>query len=189
MRTTFSCLMAIGVFALAGCDSAPTTPVSQAPNTTNPPPTSSSSQPILAPAPVVSSGAASTPAPAPSPATPATPEQSTPGAAAGGNSETVKAEVGVGAKGRDYGGGVITEPVKQYFGLREKIAFDTVVRAMNEYKALNDFKAPPSHEVFMTEIIEKYNIKLPQLPAGEKYVYDPETEELMVQRPRRQGGQ
>jgi hypothetical protein len=38
----------------------------------------------------------------------------------------------------------------------------------------------------MQEIIAANQIKLPQLPPGEKYVFDPQTQELMVERPAKQ---
>jgi hypothetical protein len=98
--------------------------------------------------------------------------------------ERVVAAPGVGAKGRDYGGGIITEPVRQYWRQQEVIQFNiNFTRGMNEYKALNDGKGPATHEEFMEQIAKPYGIKLPQLPPGEKYVYDPEREELMVERP------
>lgn len=98
--------------------------------------------------------------------------------------ERVVADTGVGAKGRDYGGGIITEPVRQYWRAPQMVAFDIQIpHAMNIYKGLHDNQGPASHEEFMKEIIEANQIKLPQLPPGEKYVFDPETQQLMVERP------
>lgn len=98
--------------------------------------------------------------------------------------ERIVAETGVGAKGRDYGGGVITEPVRQYFRVPQMAVFDIQIpHAMNLYKALHDNKGPASHDEFMKEIIEANQLKLPNLPPGEKYVYDASTEQLMVERP------
>lgn len=97
--------------------------------------------------------------------------------------ETVKAEVGVGQKGRGYGGGIITEPVHQYFVAKERIAFEfELPKAMQLYKATHE-KGPPTHEAFMRDIIDAAQIKLPQLPEGHSYKYDPKTEQLMVERP------
>lgn len=93
------------------------------------------------------------------------------------------AEVGDGAKGRNYGGGLITEPASQYWKIKERLAYDVAVtHALQLYKALNDFKAPKTHEEFMEKIIKDNKIKLPQLPPGRKYVYDPEQEKLMIER-------
>jgi hypothetical protein len=101
--------------------------------------------------------------------------------------ERVVADTGVGAKGRDYGGGIITEPVRQYWRAPQMVAFDIQIpHAMNIYKALHDNQGPASHDEFMQEIIAANQIKLPQLPPGEKYVFDPQTQELMVERPAKQ---
>jgi len=97
--------------------------------------------------------------------------------------EYKKAEVGVGAKGR-YGGDFIQTPVSAYFTVRERIAFDIQIPdAMNKFKALED-RAPKDHEEFMEKIIKANAIQLPQLPQGERYVYDPKTAQLMVEHPR-----
>jgi hypothetical protein len=52
------------------------------------------------------------------------------------------------------------------------------------FKATNG-NSPKSHEDFMAQIIDANQIHLPELAAGQRYVYDPEKEELMVERPRR----
>ncbi len=49
-------------------------------------------------------------------------------------------------------------------------------------KRLNGRK-PNSHEEFMEKIIKEGKINLPELPAGQRYVYDPEQGQLMVERP------
>ncbi len=100
--------------------------------------------------------------------------------------ERVKAEQGVGLKGRslDEHEGVMVTPAKVYFNVREKVIFNIrIPDALNKYKALNG-NAPKSHDEFMTQIIEANLIQLPELPAGQRYVYDPQQEELMVERPR-----
>jgi hypothetical protein len=98
--------------------------------------------------------------------------------------ERVAAETGVGAKGRDYGGGMITEPARQYWRVQERIIFDVQIpKALDLYKGLHDNKAPATHDEFMKEIIQENSIKLPKLPPGEKYIYDPEKAELFVERP------
>ena len=55
---------------------------------------------------------------------------------------------------------------------------------MQLYKASNGY-LPKSHEIFWKEIIEANSIQLPELPEGERYAYDPEQGELMVERPRK----
>jgi hypothetical protein len=138
---------------------------------------------------VPSSGTSSLPPPPPPPAatTAATPASAAGAPAAAPAAEApsanaVKAEAGVGRKGRGYGAGMITTPIAAYFSIRERLAFDQVTHAMDLYKATNEH-APKSHEEFMEKIIKENGVKLPQLPAGERYLYDPKTEQLMVERP------
>ncbi len=104
--------------------------------------------------------------------------------------ELVKADVGVGRKGRNYGGekdGImapITTPVATYFAAKGQIAFRIQVPdAMRLYKASSaDGKGPSDHETFMRDIIQANGIKLPELKPGDEYEYDPEKEELMVRK-------
>ena len=100
--------------------------------------------------------------------------------------ETVRrrAEVGVGEKGQDIGEGIISTPIKAYFSVKQQIAFNIQIpQAMQLYKATNGY-APKTHEDFMSKIIQANFIRLPELPTGHEYVYDPEKEELMVEQPR-----
>jgi hypothetical protein len=98
--------------------------------------------------------------------------------------EQVKAEAGVGVKGQGYGGGIITEPVHQYFHVQDRLTFEAMLpKAMDLYRAGNNNKGPKTHEAFMKEIIEANSIDLPELPDGHRYLYDPKTEMLMVERP------
>ena len=53
---------------------------------------------------------------------------------------------------------------------------------MKLFKASED-RAPKSHEEFMEKIIKANNIHLPELPDGQRYQYDPKTEQLMVESP------
>jgi hypothetical protein len=147
-----------------------------------PPPPPPSAPPAASAVP--SSGASSLPPPPPPPATPssAVGTATAPPAAEAPSANAVKAEAGVGRKGRGYGAGMITTPIAAYFSIQERLAFDQVTHAMDLYKATNEH-APKSHEEFMEKIIKENGIKLPQLPAGERYLYDPKTEQLMVERP------
>lgn len=100
--------------------------------------------------------------------------------------ERVVAEVGVGKQGRslDDVEGVIVTPAKTLFTAREKVVFDIQIpQALNLYKATNG-RGPQSHDEFMQQVVTANQIKLPELPAGQKYVYDPQAEQLMVERPR-----
>ena len=121
------------------------------------------------------------------PSAPALPANSSPPASDTGT-ERVKAEKGVGIKGRslDQYEGILVTPAKAYFSVRERIVFeDQIPHALNLYKA-TEGQGPKSHEEFMEKIIQFNRIKLPQLPPDAKYVYDVEKEMLMVERPRKQ---
>lgn len=102
--------------------------------------------------------------------------------------DLVKAEAGVGNKGRGYGGGIITEPIRQRFIIQDRLTFDTIQHAMKLYEASNGHR-PKTHEEFMREIIQANQIQLPQLPEGEEYLYDPQSGELMVSRPKAESGE
>jgi len=125
-------------------------------------------RPASAPQPVVESP----PPPPPPPGVPQAPK-----------TVREKADVGVGAKGRDYGLGPVTTPVATYFAARERITFDIQIpHTMNLFKA-TEGRAPKTQEEFMQKIIKEGQINLPQLPPGHRYLYDPKTEQLMVEQP------
>ena len=105
--------------------------------------------------------------------------------------EQVEAEVGVGAKGRslDNEDGVLTrglvEPARSLFATRERMVFEVQIpQAMQLFEA-TEGRAPQSHDEFMQRIVQANNLRLPELPQGQRYVYDPERKELMVERPSR----
>ena len=106
----------------------------------------------------------------------------------------VKAEVGVGTKGR-YGTPtgnnpmeIITVPISAMFRTRDRLFFQQVDYAMNLYKAEHDGNGPATHEEFMEKIIranlltEQYN-RFP-LPPNQSFVYDPKDGELKVRKPK-----
>jgi hypothetical protein len=97
-----------------------------------------------------------------------------------------KAEVGVGVKGKGYGGpGFITTPIETYFTAQDRIDFEIQIpHGMKLYKAAHDNKGPKTHEEFMNVIIKEQGIKLPELPVGSVYWYNAKTEELMVRTPK-----
>jgi hypothetical protein len=99
--------------------------------------------------------------------------------------ETVReeAKAGVGEKGRGYGGGIVTEPVRVYFHARERITFDQVKHNLDLYKALNG-SGPKTTEEFMEKVVKANGTQLPDLPDGYRYIYDPVKEELMVEHPK-----
>jgi hypothetical protein len=105
--------------------------------------------------------------------------------------ERVTADAGVGQRGRSldqFQGAVertIVEPARTLFAVRERLVFSTQIpQAMQLYKATHG-RAPASEEEFMRDIIQANNIRLPELPQGQRYVYDPASEELLVERPAR----
>ncbi len=111
----------------------------------------------------------------------APPQTSSPPAAV----ERVEATVEtVGTKGRSYGGGIITEPVSQLFKQKDRITLMQLEQALKLYKAQHG-RLPRTHEEFMREIVNnpQYGIRLPELPPGHEYVWDPQQGKLLVQRP------
>ncbi|HVX63923.1 MAG TPA: hypothetical protein VHC19_25090, partial [Pirellulales bacterium] len=104
------------------------------------------------------------------------------GAAPQPNMVREKAQAGVSGKG-DYGPGLVTTPIGTYFQAKERIVFEIQIpQAMNLYVAEKGNK-PKTQEDFMRDIIKANLIKLPPLPPGHKYVYDPQQGELMVEHP------
>jgi hypothetical protein len=152
--TWFSGLI-LGSLFLAGCDSA--------------------SGPAPAPA-APASTAAAAPAPAPPPGA------APPPAAAPPETELVVAAPGVSGKG-NLGPGILTTPINVYFRAPERITFEAAIpHAMNLFNA-SEGRFPNSHDEFMQRIITENNIDLPRLPDGHRYLYDPQTRQLMVERP------
>ncbi len=58
-----------------------------------------------------------------------------------------------------------------------------IPHAIQLFKALND-RNPNSQEEFDDQIIKESDIHLPELPPGDKYLYDPQKGELVVLRPK-----
>ena len=188
---------------LLGCDQPPQADAPtamNAPGPPPPPPPPGSEQPAAAPAgappgppplPVeakvgVFAGdlndlAAPANAPAP-PAAPATPP-------ADSNTEIVKAGKGVGLKGRslDPHEGIIVTPVKAYFAARERIFFEAEFPKNYQLYNASTGDVPKDFEDLKAKVLDPYGLtrKLPVLPQGHKYVWNPETQELGVERPKR----
>lgn len=76
------------------------------------------------------------------------------------------------------GGGIITEPAKQYFSIQHRIVFMNLQHAEQLYKATHG-RMPQSHDEYMKDIIDANEIELPELQPGWDYYYDAEREELM----------
>jgi hypothetical protein len=98
------------------------------------------------------------------------------------------ARAGENKRGQGYGGGIITEPVRQYFLNEERINLQIQYpKAVKEYRAFNNNKNPQTLESFYNDILVPYGISLPELREGEFYIYDPKGKEaedmLLVARP------
>jgi hypothetical protein len=103
--------------------------------------------------------------------------------------ERVEAQVGVGKKGRRLEDErlvqTIVTPAVALFRTRERLVFEVQIpQALKMYEALNG-KKPATHDEFMEQIVQANKIPLPTLPSGHRYVYDPQTGQLMVERPAR----
>ena len=101
--------------------------------------------------------------------------------------ERVKATKGVGKAGRslDEHEGMVVTPVKTLFAAKERIVFEIQIpQALALFYGLEG-RFPESHDEYMEKVITANQIPLPVLPEGHKYVYDVETHELMVERPKK----
>jgi len=94
-----------------------------------------------------------------------------------------KAAVGMGEKGRGYGGNMMTVSLGALWNAKQMILLGQIRHDLDLYKAANEGHAPKTQKEFMEKIIDANHLQLPMLPAGHRYVYDPSTEELMVERP------
>ncbi|HEY2412882.1 MAG TPA: hypothetical protein VGI40_11600 [Pirellulaceae bacterium] len=179
---------------LLGCE--PPTPVSSGPPAAPPPPGSAPPPPPpAAPAPAaaplppetkfgVFAGDVNDLAARPSASQPAQPSSLPPPEP---GTERVKAQAGVGAKGRslDNEQGLLVTPVKAFFAAKERIAFEQAFYGQYRlYRATED--APKDYAELKAKVLDPYLIKLPPLPPGHKYVWDAANEVLQVERPKRQ---
>lgn len=112
-----------------------------------------------------------------------TPPSDTPEAAAP-DTEVIAAEAGVGVRGQSLEpGSLITEPARAFFRVEQRVAFQQVEAALRLYQAEHG-KYPATFEEFLAKIIEPNGIDLPTLPRGSRYIFNGETGELQVERPR-----
>ncbi len=124
--------------------------------------------------------------------TPAPPPEQAPPAPVGNRpqtqeTETVDAEVGVGKSSQNLGkfdSGVqkaVASPAQALVRTKEMAAFDLQVKpTLEAYRALHG-NYPKTEKEFWDTI---KGVKLPELPAGHKYVYDPKEGKLKVERPK-----
>lgn len=88
----------------------------------------------------------------------------------------------VGVKGREYGGGLVTEPVSQYWRQQDRLMLQQIEYALKLYRAEHG-NFPASQQEFL-DLVAEQGLKLPQLQPGHEYVYEAETGQLFVRRPR-----
>lgn len=194
---SYGCLLVLSVLVLGSCTSEKGPPAAPAPApVTAPAPggvVGTVPAPIPAPAvPIAQPQVPTTLAPAPAQFTPVSPAAAPPQppvmpvADLTSETERVKAQAGVGIKGRSldqYQGPLVT-PAKAYFSVRERVVFEIQLpEALKLYKATND-RPLQSFEELQAKVLEPNQIQLPELPPGQRYVWEPKTEELMVERPR-----
>jgi hypothetical protein len=84
----------------------------------------------------------------------------------------------IGRKGQGYGGGIITEPLSQYFQIQTRIEFLNMKSWLKNFWALNNDRSPPTVEEFDKKILKEAGVSLPELSPGQFYVYDPSTKDL-----------
>jgi hypothetical protein len=102
-----------------------------------------------------------------------------------GDTTVKKAEGTDGVKGSGYGGGIITEPVSQYFRLQNRIQFEIQIpKQLQLWKAEHN-RFPKDEKEYEKEILIPCGINgvkdLPELPMNCRYLYDPKTGELLVE--------
>lgn len=99
--------------------------------------------------------------------------------------KTKKAEAGVSGKGNYSDAPAVmlpfTVPISQYFLTRDRTVFEMQIPKTMQLFEATEGRKPNSNEEFMTEIIVKGQIKLPELNnADDRYEYDPSDGELKV---------
>ncbi len=86
----------------------------------------------------------------------------------------------VGTRGKEYGGGIITEPIRQYFRVQDHVKLQHLDYAMKLYYAEHG-RYPATMEQYIEEIARPNMVQLPELPSNRQYVYDPQQGKLFVQ--------
>ena len=114
-----------------------------------------------------------------------TPEKSANAPGAEAKPEMVLEEIQIdsGEQGRGYDEGVVSTPLKALWSAKAQLAFGMVRKAMDIYKA-GEGHAPKTYQEFMDRIINENHIQLPTLPPGQRYVYDPQKEKLLLEKPK-----
>ena len=85
----------------------------------------------------------------------------------------------IGRKGQGYGGGIITEPLSQYFQIQTRIEFLNMKNTLKTgYRPYHNDKNPPTVAEFDREVLKPSGVTLPELSPGQFYVYDPSAKDL-----------
>ncbi len=105
------------------------------------------------------------------------------------NLERVKAGKGVGIKGRslDEYEGIYVTPAKAYFAAKERIFFEIEFKANYDRWIILEDKVPQDYDELKSRFLDPLGLtaKMPALPEGHKYVWNAQTQELEVERPKR----
>ena len=88
----------------------------------------------------------------------------------------VTAEVGFGEKGHYDSQDYISVAVSSQFRAQEQLTLLRITDAMRKHKAAHGH-FPKTDEEFFEDVIEANSISLPELPAGQKFGYDPDAAE------------
>jgi hypothetical protein len=128
---------------------------------------------------------AATAAPAPTPAVPAPPAKPADTFIVGRTTTDIKPATDAMPKNAQVASQKITakDPItlqgNAYVTSIGQIAINNIKHAMDLYYAENG-RYPANHQEFMTEIIEKNQIRLPKPPYYQEYRYDEKTHELKI---------
>ena len=77
---------------------------------------------------------------------------------------------------------MIVVPARTLFAVQERLIFEVQIPQALQLYVASEGK-PKTNREFMENIIVRNGIELPELPSGQRYVYDPQKEELMVEKP------
>lgn len=100
--------------------------------------------------------------------------------------DLVKAEVGLGEKGHYEAKNVLTVALSARFRTEERILLGQIDQAIQMFRAVHG-RVPKDHEEFIKKVVAENGYRLPELPDGQTYFYDPSrgpNGELMVRIPK-----
>ncbi|MEZ6124326.1 MAG: hypothetical protein R3C49_14305 [Planctomycetaceae bacterium] len=73
----------------------------------------------------------------------------------------------------------ITGPLEAYDPMKQQIAELAIQQAVQVFYA-TEGRYPRDYDEFMSEVVRKNNVRLPELGVGKRYEYDVENHKLMV---------